>query len=77
MVRAVSTVMADGRVTIPAQVRDAAGWDPGDRIEWQSDASGSVLVRRFHEFPDGSVPDWDDLFWEWSSPDDEVAFRDL
>ncbi|HEX2215489.1 MAG TPA: AbrB/MazE/SpoVT family DNA-binding domain-containing protein, partial [Xanthobacteraceae bacterium] len=37
-----TTVTVKGQVTIPKQVRDAAGIKPGDRVEVRASASGAV-----------------------------------
>ena len=34
-----------GQVTVPKQLRDAFGWRPGDRVEFQRESDGVKLVQ--------------------------------
>lgn len=40
-----STLDSRGRTTIPASIRRALGWRPGDRLHWTVDPGGFVLVK--------------------------------
>jgi len=40
-----STITVKGQVTVPKQLRDAFGWRPGDRVEFQREQDGVKLVR--------------------------------
>ncbi|MDO9439309.1 MAG: AbrB/MazE/SpoVT family DNA-binding domain-containing protein [Beijerinckiaceae bacterium] len=39
-------VTANGRVTLPKKVREAAGIKPGDRVDVRVNASGGVIVEK-------------------------------
>ena len=41
-----TTVTVKGQVTLPKQVREAAGIHPGDRVEVRARAEGGVIVER-------------------------------
>jgi antitoxin PrlF len=40
-----STITVKGQVTVPKQLRDAFGWKPGDRVEFQRESDGVKLVQ--------------------------------
>lgn len=40
-----STLTAKGQTTVPAQVREALGCQPGTRLVWHVAPDGSILVR--------------------------------
>jgi len=39
-----STITSKGQVTIPKEIREAMGIEPGDRVVFRMDASGRVVV---------------------------------
>jgi len=41
-----TTLTIKGQVTIPKDVRDAAGFKPGDKIEARNAASGVVILKK-------------------------------
>ncbi len=41
-----TTVTAKGQVTLPKQVREAAGIKPGDKVEVRATASGGVYIEK-------------------------------
>jgi AbrB family looped-hinge helix DNA binding protein len=40
-----STVTSKGQITIPKQIRDQLRLEPGDRVEFQLDRQGHVILR--------------------------------
>ena len=51
---ATTTVTVKGQVTLPKDVRDAAGIKPGDRVDVRSTASGGVYIEK-----PGALRDYD------------------
>jgi antitoxin PrlF len=45
---ATTTVTVKGQVTIPKAVRQAAGINPGDRVDVEATASGGVYIKKPH-----------------------------
>ena len=72
----VGKISSKGQVTIPKKVREILRANPGDLIEY--DIQGEVVVmRRADPFDRGFHAALSDTLTEWSSPEDEEAFRDL
>ncbi|MGC9947610.1 MAG: AbrB/MazE/SpoVT family DNA-binding domain-containing protein [Bryobacteraceae bacterium] len=40
-----STVTSKGQITIPKQIRDRLRLEPGDRVEFQVDRQGQIIMR--------------------------------
>jgi AbrB family looped-hinge helix DNA binding protein len=40
-----STVTRKGQITIPKQIRDRLRLEPGDRVEFQVDRQGQIIMR--------------------------------
>lgn len=58
-----NTLTVKGQVTIPKRVRDALGLKPGDRVAFEVDERGQVVVRRAGEAAtESSKPDAFDRF---------------
>lgn len=72
----VSKVSSKGQVTIPKAVRDRLRARPGDFIEYDIQDT-VVVVRRVEPFDREFHAALSDTLTEWSSPEDEKAFRDL
>jgi antitoxin PrlF len=72
----VSKVSSKGQVTIPKEVRDCLRARPGDLIEYELQGNVAV-VRRIEPFDRAFHAALSDTLIEWSSPEDEKAFRDL
>jgi antitoxin PrlF len=72
----VSRISEKGQVTIPKKVRESLHAEPGDFLEYEVQGN-VVMIRRvepldhlFHDGLSGGLT-------EWSSPEDDNAFRDL
>lgn len=72
----VSKISSKGQVTIPKAVRDRLQARPGDFIEYDIEDT-VVVVRRVEPFDREFHAALSDTLTEWSSPEDEKAFRDL
>jgi antitoxin PrlF len=59
--RIMAKIMANGRVTLPKDVRNAVGLKPGDEVEIRATASGGIYIekpgtsQRYHERVDALV----------------------
>jgi antitoxin PrlF len=41
-----STITVKGQVTIPKELRDAAGFSPGDKVEFVLNAAGGIAMHK-------------------------------
>lgn len=72
----VSKISSKGQVTVPKKVRETLGAALGDWIEYS--VKGKVITLRKIDSFDRTFHDaLTDTLTEWSSPEDEEAFRDL
>jgi antitoxin PrlF len=72
----VSRVSSKGRVTIPKAVRDHLRARSGDFIEYDIQRT-VVVLRRVEPFDRSFHAVLSEILTDWSSPEDEKAFRDL
>ncbi len=72
----VSKISSKGQVTIPKRVRESLRANPGDLIEYEVEGN-VVMVRRVEPFDRSFHAALSETLTEWSSPEDEEAFRDL
>lgn len=71
-----SKLSEKGQVTIPKEVRDSLHVGPGDFLEYEIQGN-VVLLRRVEPFDHLFHDGLSDGLKEWSSPEDDNAFRDL
>ena len=72
----VSKLSRKGQVTVPKKVRESLKANAGDFIEYE--VQGNVVVmRRVEPFDRPFHAALSESLTEWSSPEDEEAFRDL
>ena len=71
-----SRISARGQTTIPKRIRDAAKLRPGDVIAFQVEGE-HLLVRKVTERQDDYLQALSEVMSEWSSPEDDEAWRDL
>jgi len=72
----VSKISKKGQVTIPKIVRESLRASPGDWIEYEVQ-DNVILLRRVEPFDRAFHTALSNTLTEWSSPEDEEAFRDL
>ena len=71
-----SRLTSKGQATIPVEVRRALGLSEGDRVVFEV-AEGRVSIRKAEQLDRAFLALADQAFADWSSPEDEAAFRDL
>ncbi len=71
-----SKLSSKGQVTIPKEIREAIGLEPGNMIAYEVQ-NGSVILRRVEAFDAAFHEALSKTLEEWDSPEDEEAFRDL
>ena len=72
----ISKISSKGQVTLPKEVREAAGLQPGDMIAYE--INGDVItLRNVEPFDVAFHAALSNTLDEWATPEDEKAFRDL
>ena len=71
-----SRLSSKGQVTIPAEIRDKLRLEAGDVVIYEL-RDEVVVLRRAEPFDVAYHAALSDTLDEWSSPEDEDAFRDL
>ena len=71
-----SRLSSKGQVTIPIEVREAIGLEPGDLVAYEV-KDGIVTLQRAEPFDAAFHAALSTTLTEWGSPEDEKAFRDL
>lgn len=69
-------ITSRGQTTIPKPIRDAAALQEGDMIAFEV-AADHVVVRKVHTDRDDYLRGLAETMHEWTSPEDEAAWRDL
>jgi antitoxin PrlF len=72
----ISRISGKGQVTIPRKVRESLRAGAGDWIEYEV-RDNVVVLKRLEPFDRAFHAALADTLNEWSSPEDEEAFRDL
>lgn len=72
----VSRLSSKGQVTIPKEIRETVGLKPGDMITYEVQ-NGAITLTRMEPFDAAFHAALSDTLDEWTSPDDDEAFRDL
>ncbi len=72
-----SRLSSKGRVTIPKEVRERLGLEPGDFVTHEITDGNSAILRRADSYDASFRPTMFETFEEWGSDEDEEAFRDL
>lgn len=71
-----SRISSKGQVTIPKKVRETLGARPGDTILYELEGQ-TVKLRRMEPFDLAFHNALSETLDEWTTPEDEDAFRDL
>lgn len=71
-----SRLSSKGQVTIPKAVRQAIGVKPGDLVAYEV-RDGVAILKKTEPFDAAFHLALSATMTEWSSPEDEKAFRDL
>ena len=71
-----SRITTRGRATIPQRIREVAGLRPGDVLAFEY-SRGELRIRKNPAQPHGSLRPLGEWMHEWSSREDEIAWRDL
>jgi antitoxin PrlF len=74
-----SKLTTKAQTTIPQAVRTALGVRPGDELAYEIADGRVVLTKAAPPKPRRGAP-FDDpfaTFWEWGTPEDDEAFKDL
>ncbi|MEZ4595571.1 MAG: type II toxin-antitoxin system PrlF family antitoxin [Chloroflexota bacterium] len=74
---AIAKVTAKGQTTIPRPMRAALEVQPGDLIAWDPGADGTVRVRRVEPVDLEYLRAIESTLGEWTSPEDDEAYRGL
>ena len=76
MARHIARTSARGQITIPRQIRESANLRAGDLVAFEFE-NKCVLIRKIAPDDDELVRNLAGALLEWSSPEDEAAWRDL
>ncbi len=71
-----SRLSAKGQVTVPKEIRELLKLEPGDTIAYEVH-NGTVTLRRVEPFDAAFHKALSATLDEWSTPEDDEAFRDL
>ncbi len=74
---AIAKVTVKGQTTIPREIRAALQIKPGDLLLWETGNEGVAQVRRVQPLDLAYLRAVEGTLGEWSSPEDEEAYRGL
>lgn len=70
-------VTAKGQATIPKRIRDAANIKEGDMLAFDLDINNRITIKRIDSTIDIELSALQETLFEWNSPQDDEAWRDL
>ena len=71
-----SRLSSKGQLTLPKKIRQVIGIEPGDLVAYEVQ-NGMVRLKRVELFDAAFHVALSKTLDEWTSPEDEQAFRDL
>ena len=71
-----SRLSAKGQVTIPKELRESIGLQPGDMVGYEV-KNGVISLTRIEPFDAAFHAAISDTLDEWMTPEDDEAFREL
>ena len=74
---AIAKITSKGQTTIPRSVREALNLSSGDSLVWEIDHGGVARVRKVEPLDLEYLSAVEQTLSEWSSAEDEGAYRDL
>jgi antitoxin PrlF len=73
MNKIVSKISSKSQTVIPREIREKLGVGPGDLLRYR-DTEAGVLIEKVDE---DLLENPFEAFWEWGTPEDDEAFKDL
>ncbi|MBK6959523.1 MAG: AbrB/MazE/SpoVT family DNA-binding domain-containing protein [Nitrosomonas sp.] len=70
-------ISSKGQVTVPAEVRKTLQLKTGDTLAWEVQEDGKISVRRIEPIDVDYISALSGTLSEWSSAEDDEAYRDL
>lgn len=70
-------ISSKGQVTVPAEVRKTLQLKTGDTLAWEVQEDGKISVRRIEPIDVDYISAFSGTLSEWSSAEDDEAYRDL
>ena len=70
-------VTAKGQATIPKRIREAAHIREGDMLAFDLDSNNRITIKRIDPSVDAELSMLQETLSEWSTPQDEEAWRYL
>lgn len=70
-------ISSKGQVTVPAEVRKTLQLKTGDTLAWEVQEDGKISVRRIEPIDVDYISALSGTLSEWSSTEDDKAYRDL
>ncbi len=72
-----STLSSKHQITIPKEIRDAAGLHSGDTVVYEMQEPGVIAMKRLSPYDAAFHAALSSTLDEWATPADDAAFDDL
>ena len=73
----ISKLSSKSQITLPKKIRESAGLRPGDVVAYEVQQKGIIEIKRIDPFDVAFHAALSKTMDEWTTPQDEAAFRDL